>query len=227
MTRKLILLFLSLGFLLAGVGVAQAAPGDCLILAGEPVCEPFPTPTPAPLPYSICTPLPSSDIAPLIRKSCQVYDGVTHDPIGNPQTYIYGGEPTSSAPRSDSPSNAPVSSPSRTSSAPSQAISQPSQTSPVAPARVTVTKQGARTTIHEKPVTNVTANGKPMSTSTDALPAAGTTVEPPPFLGDTTAQAAQSVDNGVLYGIAACAALVLLLVTVVPPMVRRRGSHRA
>lgn len=83
-------------------GVANAAPGDCLILAGRPVCEPFPPDPDNPFPYdSECTPLESA--GELARKSCQTFLTETGELVGDPQTYIYPPENDLEAPPAPAP----------------------------------------------------------------------------------------------------------------------------
>lgn len=78
-------------------GVAHAAPGDCQILAGQPVCEPYPPNPDNPFPLgSVCTPLAPAGELP--RKSCQSFLTETGELVGEPQTFIYPPENDLEAP---------------------------------------------------------------------------------------------------------------------------------
>lgn len=86
--RTTVVAFAAFAIAASGVGVAQAAPGDCLILADQPVCEPFDTPDTPPL-YSECTDLPPAQGSTLVRRSCQLFRVVDDVAVGDPQTYTY------------------------------------------------------------------------------------------------------------------------------------------
>lgn len=221
--RTLLIPVLVGGALLVSAPPAQAAPGDCLILAGQPVCEPYPTDPNAPFPvYSICTPLePAGNI---IRKSCQDYLTATDEPIGDPQIFNYGTENTLTPPviPSYTPPPAyvtPTESPVTTRPAPTRA---PASTRTVV---VTEAPETVRETVEVAAPTTTPATTSAAPT-TDAAAA-------PDWPGLTSDDDREnwfmSVSDGALLGIAAVAALVLLLAVVVPPAWRRRqaGAHRA
>lgn len=85
-TRAIIILATMSAMLVPGV--AHAAPGDCLILAGRPVCEPYPPDPDNPFPLdSVCTPL--DPIGGLPRKSCQSFLTKTGELVGEPQVFTY------------------------------------------------------------------------------------------------------------------------------------------
>lgn len=227
MTRTRTLLILVLGglFLVLGMPVSHAAdpvvvPPGCYLYGLPPgqtvVC---PSDTPPQVIHSVCTPIDNSAVAPLLRKSCQRFDQ-DNKPVGDPQIFIYAPEP-SSAPATTAPG---------TSVSPS--ATPQSASAPVAPVvtphTITRTSVSDHTVVVREPAVTVT----PELTTPPATP---TTTEaprvnaaPPVFdLGGHNAQ--QSVSDGVLYGIAAVAALVLLGVTVIPALLRRfkGGAHRA
>lgn len=213
------------GALLVGAPPAQAAPGDCLVLAGRLVCEPYPDSDETPF-YSICTVIPTlPEEGTLIRKSCQVYERATDLPVGEPQIFVYPPDDTmtpppnlpSSEPTTVAPSPAAV----RTTTTPSQVTRTTTRTETAAAAPETV-----RETVEV-----------PAPTTTPATTSAPRTSEPaaaaPDWPGLTSDDDREnwfmSVSDGMLLGIAAVAGLVLLLAIVVPPVWRRRqaGAHRA
>lgn len=217
--RVLLIALLAGATLMVAAPVANAAPGDCLILAGQPVCEPFPDETP-PL-YSVCTDLPPAEGSTLIRRSCQLFRVTDDVAVGDPQVYTYPPANTLTPPPSPSPS--PAVTPTRTPAAPSTRTVVVSSPSPV-----TRTLPAAPETVVE--TVEVPAPTTP-PTTTSAAPT--TDVEAaPPWDGITSDEDREnwfmSVSDGMLLGIAAVAALVLLTALVVPPWYRRRrGAHRA
>jgi hypothetical protein len=249
MTRKLTILILFFGALFAlTTGVAKAAPGDCLILAGQPVCEPYPTPDEPPY-YSICTVIPSDDIAPLVRKSCQTYLRETDEAVGDPQIFIYAPDP-SPTPTSTAPST--TTTPTSTSAAPSVAPRAPTTSSPARsypPAntqtstRVVTAPGSTETVVVAEPVPTAVpcvANAvrgmdgfdPTLDQDNDGVSCEGPTSfsRAPASGGDPQAgaHAAESVSDGMLLALATCAAIVLLLCAVIPPISRRfrSGKHR-
>jgi hypothetical protein len=245
MTRKLTILILFFGALFAlTTGVAKAAPGDCQILAGQPVCEPYPTPDEPPY-YSICTVIPSDDIAPLVRKSCQTYLRETDEAVGDPQIFIYAPDP-SPTPTSTSPST--TATPTSTSASPSVAPRASTTSSPVrthppvnaqTPTRVVTAPGSTETVVVAEPVPSAVpckpnaVRGMPgfdvtLDEDNDGVSCETATnfSRPPAAQGpnDGADMARRSVSTALLLGIATVAALVLLSCLVIPRF--RGGKHR-
>lgn len=136
--RTTIVAIATLGVAISGVGVAQAAPGDCLVLGGQLVCEAVEETPPL---TSVCTPL--EPVGNLPRSSCQTIVRETGELIGDPQVFTYPPRndleaPVVEVPRPREPYVPPTRSPAPTvrNSEPTAAPRTPA--APVAPVAVEV-----------------------------------------------------------------------------------------
>lgn len=233
MTRNLIACtIVFIGAFFVGGTSANAAPEvpeGCYLIGLPPsqyvLCPQGPADPDAPPPfYSICTPI--EPIGELPRKSCQVYDRATDLPVGEPQIYVYPPEdgalpqPTTSAPA-----------PTTTSEASSVSVA-PRVTTP--PARTVIVSSpspvpGSPETVVE--TVEAAAPTTPPTTTPATSSGASRTKPSPPSIPPLTSDAdrggwIQSVSDGTLYGIAAAAALVLIVTMAIPTKARRKGAHR-
>jgi hypothetical protein len=201
---------------LTAPGIAHAAPGDCQILAGNPVCEPYPTSNEPPY-YSVCTVIDSPSA--LIRKSCQTFLQATGEAVGDPKIFVYPPTNTLTAPPSPTPQAAtPVV---------SRSVSTSNQPAPPAPDpadRADLDAQSGPTPTAEADLTGTDAGLLPESAGI-ATGAAPSTSEPFVPNGQGT-PANQPASNRVPMVIAGIALLFLIGACVWRPRGARKGAHR-